>query len=118
MYGQVHKCLVEDAPLRDKVRLQSQAQEHSGAWLSVAPNTNLGTHFDKGDFLLLTHFHLGLRLLPESAAGTPCDRCVFGTFSGITLCLAPKGELIADIMPCAPRSRKSPLVLGCTCGER
>ena len=63
-----------DVPLRDKVTLVSQSHKHAGAWLSVVPNTNLGFHFDKGEHLL-THFHLGLPLLPAAAAGTPCDHC-------------------------------------------
>ena len=69
------KDLIAEVFLLDKVRLLSEGHKHAGAWLSVPPNTNLGFHFDKGDFLLLTHFHLGLPLLPAAAAGTPCDLC-------------------------------------------
>jgi hypothetical protein len=72
---QMQKNLVADAPLRDKVRLTSEGHKHAGAWLSVVPNSNLGFHFDKAEYLLLTHFHLGLPLLPAAAAGTPCDQC-------------------------------------------
>ena len=73
MYIHLHQDLLLTAHLRDKVRLLSEGRQHSGARLSVVPNTNLGSHFDKGDLYLLTHFHLGLPLLPAAAAGTPCD---------------------------------------------
>ena len=64
-----------DVPLREKVRLVSQSHKHAGAWLSVVPNTNLGFHFDIGEYLLLTRYHLRLPLHPAAAAGTPCDHC-------------------------------------------
>ena len=57
------------------MRLLSEVRQHAGTWFSVVPNTNIGSRFDKGEFLLLTHFHLGLPLLPAAAAGTPCDNC-------------------------------------------
>ena len=67
--------LTTSLPLRDQVRLRDQSEEHAGGWLSVVPNDNLGSRFAKGEYQLLVEFHLGLPLLPDSAAGHPCDKC-------------------------------------------
>ena len=62
-------------------RSQPQSSiQFNATQLSVAPNTNLGTHFDKGDFLLVTHFHLGLPMEAFNCSrrqrqAPPCDRC-------------------------------------------
>ena len=57
------------------MRLRDQAEEHAGGWLSVVPNDNLGSRFARSEYQLLLEFHLGLPLLPASAAGHPCDKC-------------------------------------------
>ena len=68
MYVHLQQDLLQTAPVRDKVRLFSEGRQHSGAWLSVVPNTNLGSNFDKGEFLLLTHFHFSQRQRQEPPA--------------------------------------------------
>ena len=71
----VKKDLFDNASLRDKVRLQAEWGKHSGAWINVVPNENLGLHFGKGQFQLLLNFHLGVPILPVAAAGSPCANC-------------------------------------------
>jgi hypothetical protein len=75
VHAQLQQELYASASLRDKIRLQSEKADHAGAWISVVPNDNLDFHFDKGQHQLLTNFHLGIPILPEAAAGAPCDGC-------------------------------------------
>ena len=72
---QLKQDLLASLPLRDQVRLRDESEEHAGGWLSVVPNDNLGSRFENGEFQLLIDFHLGLPVLPEAAAGLPCDLC-------------------------------------------
>jgi hypothetical protein len=72
---QLKNELAASLPLRDQVRLRDLAAEHAGGWLTVIPNDNLGSRFSAGEFQLLVEFRLGLPLLPDSAAGHPCDKC-------------------------------------------
>ena len=73
VYSQVRKGLIENVPLRNKVRLQCESHQQTGAWLSVAPNPNLGFQFSKGEYLLLRHSRLPSEITPSpaAAAGTP-----------------------------------------------
>ena len=75
VHQQVKHDLQANANLRDQIRLQSAGAEHAGAWLSVIPNENLGFHFGVDVYKLLIKSLLGMQVLPEAAAGTPCDDC-------------------------------------------
>ena len=75
VHTQVQQDLYVSAPLRDKLRLQSEKAAHAGAWIGAVPNDNLGFRFGNAEHQLLLSFHLGLPILPDAAAGAPCDDC-------------------------------------------
>ena len=56
VHRRLQRELFESASLRDKVRLRSEGQPPRRR---LAPPNHLGSHLDKGDFLLLIHFFLG-----------------------------------------------------------
>lgn len=60
---QALKDLIENSSLRDRSRLRSESQMQAGDCLQAPPNANLGSHFDKGNYLLLINRHLGLPML-------------------------------------------------------
>ena len=71
----VRHDLIDNAPVRDRVRLQRQGELHAGDWLNVTPNENLGFRFGSAEYRLLLLFHLGMPVFPSEAVGSPCDDC-------------------------------------------
>ena len=59
---------------RDKARLNCVSREGAGDWLTALPSKSLGLHLRKSEFILATHYRLGLPVfLTEGAC--PMERC-------------------------------------------
>jgi hypothetical protein len=66
------KGLMDQATVRDAIRLSQIAGPASSGWMAARPSASLGLSFDPATYRVLLRWHLGIPLLPPSLEGSPC----------------------------------------------
>ena len=65
-------CLLNNASLRDRARLNSISTPHAGAWLRAIPNPNLGLSMLSHEFVISIRLWLGIKMFPSPPTSILC----------------------------------------------